>query len=170
MRDLFLLPALVGWMLWLGLAAWPSEIRPALLDGASTFAYETLESVGLRAGIPVFAGTLEKQPTIVRSRCIFARGTDLAGNEVELYPREPCPKKGFRWGPVVYDHMLLHWVRRLGKDGSGANLAALEDHFCRVSPVPLERVEITYVVTFMEYATGREQRRTFPVGKTKCRS
>ena len=170
MRDLLLLPLLLGYMLCLVLATWPTEIRPSFLDGASTLVSDKLESVGIRGGLQVFGGTPEKQQLIIRSRCLVAVGTDLQGREAQLYPSEPCPQRGFRWKPVIYEHMLLHWFQRLGRGFSDSNLWAMGDHFCSLSPDRLQHVEITYVLTMIEYETGREYSRSFPVGRRKCRS
>ena len=158
-------------MLCLVLAAWPAEIRPAAFDGLSTAAYEALEAVSVRSGIPVFVGTPHKQPSIIRARCIEVRGVDASGAEIELYPPEPCPRSGFQWKPMVFEHMLHHWNSRI-TDGVGeSNLWAMGDHFCQQSRVAgLQHVEISKRVHVLDYATGKKWSRSVPIGRVPCRT
>ncbi|MEE2674433.1 MAG: hypothetical protein VX466_11600 [Myxococcota bacterium] len=157
-------------MLCLVLAAWPAEIRPALLDGPSEFMFETLEAVGIRAGMPVFTGSRHKQASIVRARCIEVEAVNSAGAKTRLYPPGPCPQRGFRWKPVVYDHMIYHWVMRLDDGAGPANLWAIGDHFCQQSPDrDLHHVEIAKRVHVQDYETGREWSRRVPIGRVMCR-
>lgn len=169
-RDRFGLPLIVLYMLCLVLAAWPSEIRPSALNGASIGVFKLLESVGIRAGMAVFAGQLDKRTTIVRSRCIVVKGVDAKGTETQLYPADPCPAVGFRWKPVIYEHMIRHWVGDLRSARDLSNLWAMGDHFCNLSPgLNLLRVEITRVLTLVDYETGHERSRSNLVGRVKCR-
>lgn len=144
-------------------------MRPSALDAASTFASKSLESVGIRAGIPVFAGTRNKQRSIIRARCIVVTGTDRGGRRTKIHPRGPCPRTGFLWRPVIYDNMIFHWTGKIDPRLDPANLRAMGDHFCTLSPDPLQRVEITKVMYILDYETGRESRRPVPIGTVQCR-
>lgn len=171
LRDAVGLPLLVAYMLCLVLAAWPAEIRPAVLDGLGTAAYDALAVVGVRAGIPVFVGTPHKQPSIIRARCIEVKGVDAAGAEIELYPPEPCPRRGFQWKPMVYEHSLHHWNSRIADGVGESNLWAMGDHFCQQSPAAeLLHVEISKTVHVLDYASGREWSRNVPIGRVRCRT
>ena len=87
-RKRVLLPLVVLYMLALAGAAWPPEIQPAALNQTSAGLQTMLASVGIKAGMAVFPGTLEKQNRLVRFRCIVVKGTDSSGAESRIYPTD----------------------------------------------------------------------------------
>lgn len=165
-----LLPLIVVYMLSLVLAAWPSEIRPEALDGISGGSRHVLETVGIRAGMPVFFGSKEKYTRIIRGRCIVVEGTDRNGRRMRLHPGKPCIPVGFRWRPVIYEHMLLSWSWSVERGIESPNLWAMGDHFCNSSlGRNLQSVDISVLILFMDYETGRETPVSNPVGHVTCR-
>ena len=171
-RDIVLLPLLVLYMASLVLAAWPKEIRPSFMDGVSTSLFSAFGSVGIRADMPVFVGSQEVQSSIIRSECIVVEGWDFRGKAIRLFPIRPCPPKGFRWKPEIYDHMISHWAwkTRQGANAS-SNLWALGDHFCHQAPDQrIRNVSISREFEMLDYETGREWTTSEFIGRVTCRS
>jgi hypothetical protein len=169
-RDFVLFPLIILYMSCLVLAAWPREVRPPILDGAHSKADELLESVSIRPGMAVFKGSRSKKKSIARARCTVVEGVDSSGRTSRLYPTEPCPKRGMRWKPVIYPHMILHWTAKLREGDFTANLSAMGDHFCqRAGDQEFTHVEIKKVHTTMDYASGRMSTHSYPVGEVECR-
>jgi hypothetical protein len=165
-----LLPVIILYMLSLVLAAWPAEIRPDGLDRISVALRDILEVAGIRAGMSVFEGTNEKKTELVISRCIIVDGIDSDGSTTRIYPVEECPPVGFRWRPVIYEHMLLHWSWNITPRVESPDLWAMGDHFCNSSPkLDLRFVEIRQISRFLNYKTGSETRYSNLLGYMPCR-
>lgn len=171
LRNLLLLPLIVVYMLILLVAALPDAIRPSVIDAPSTAAKHILASVGVRAGMLVFGGEVEKKRFAKKSQCLVVTGTDWNGEETRIHPIEPCPIQGFRWKPEIYRHMLFHWTWFIGPRHKPGNLWAMADHFCNSSPDRrFQHVTLNMVYGWVSYETGIETSSTWPMGRVKCRS
>ncbi|MFP6654323.1 MAG: hypothetical protein VCB25_01765 [Myxococcota bacterium] len=177
-RKFVLMPLILLYMGTLLLAGWQREVRPAWLNSEYRFAVQLLESVGIVAGMPVFAGSPERMTELIVGRCPLVTAIDVRGRRRRVYPMEPCPRKGHLFTPVVYDHMIVHWVARLQNGGDIANLAALGDHFCQqandwvgaASYSRIDRVLLELEKTMMDYRTGELSKDLYLLGEVPCRS
>jgi hypothetical protein len=171
LRDRAVLVLVPAYMAALLLAGWPAQIRPAFLDPASDFFRETFARVSLRSGLSVFRGTEERQQEVAIGRCVVAMGWDAEGRRVAIYDREPCPTRGFRWKPEVYEQMLFHWLWQTESDGVGAIQLAMADHFChRLPEQEIVGVELSLVRVFVDYDSGATRSVRSPLGRFRCRS
>lgn len=169
LRRTVLMPLILLYMLALPLAAWQSEFRPAVFHGAHRLAFDALGTVGIRAGMRVFGGPAEPLEALVRARCTLVDGIDADGRRTRIYPTGPCPAKGLRWKPSVYEHMIVHWTA-MSRTGLSDNLTALGDHFCQLSKSEaFTHVEIQLQLALIDYATGRKWNQSKRMGRVECR-
>lgn len=169
-RKLVLMPLILLYMATLLMAGWQREVRPVWLNGEYKAAVLLLESVGIRAGMHVFAGTPEPMTKLLVGRCPLVTAIESNGRRRRLYPTAPCPFEGHRFKPAVYEHMIIHWTARLQNGDNTANLAALGDHFCQQANDPsIDRVLLELEKTNMDYRTGEKSKDLYYLGAVKCR-
>ncbi len=101
---------LAAYMTLLVLAAWPDVYRPRAVDRLHRRAFAFLDRFGVRPGMRVFKGTAQPMQELRIARCTVVHGIDAQGRRARRYPTTPCPPEGFRWQPVVYEHMTVHWT------------------------------------------------------------
>lgn len=165
---LLLVPLYVGALV---VGGWPAAIRPAFLDPVSDGARAMLRTVSLTPGLPVFAGTTEATAEFPLVRCVVAMGWDAEGTAIPIHAHEPCPPRGFRWRPDIYEQMLFHWTWKMHPGRVTPNMMAMADHFChRLPDQEIDRVKIGVRRIMVDYETGQQRRMTQPITKLKCRN
>jgi hypothetical protein len=171
LRKFFFLPLILLYMGTLLLAGWQREVRPRWLNVEYEYAVRLLESVGIRSGMPVFAGTPERMSKLIVGRCPLVTAIDVRGRRRRIYPIGRCPREGPLFTPVVYEHMIIHWASRLQNGDPTANLSALGDHFCQQANDPnIDRVLLELEKTMMDYGTGELSKDLYYLGEVTCRS
>ena len=169
-RQLVLMPILLLYMGVLVLSAWPTDVRPTFLDDAHAAVYSALESVGVRAGLPVFVGQAKPLEYLKRARCTIVTGVEANGKKSRVYPTDDCPTKGLRWKPVVYEHMIVHWTQAILAGDKQANLAVLADHFCQLpGNERFVRMELRTEFPSLHYVTGDYVTTRNDLGAAPCR-
>jgi hypothetical protein len=135
-------PLLLGYMALLVLAAWPTEIRPSILDDLNAkLERDLFHGAGITAGQPLFHAD-EDTDWVRRAFCVKVRGQhgDGNGETSELHPPdELCQVDGFRirLPPVERAlHRILVWAYDASTSGrspgsaSDHHLARIGGHFC----------------------------------------
>ena len=87
-----LMTVLLLYMGALVLSAWQAEVRPTFLDRAHDAVYTTVKSVGIRAGMPVFIGSVMPMESLIRERCTIVTGVDTEGGVRSSTPTPARPK------------------------------------------------------------------------------
>ena len=164
-----LMTVLLLYMGALVLSAWQAEVRPTFLDRAHDAVYTTVKSVGIRAGMPVFIGSVMPMESLIRERCTIVTGVDAEGRRTRLHP-DACPPEGLRWKPVVYDHMIVHWTQAVDGGDRQANLVAIADHFChRPGAERYVSMKIEKELPVVDYLTGAYETHGELLGTVRCR-
>jgi len=169
-RKFVLMPLLLLYIAVLIMAAWRTDLSPLFLRRLHVVAFEVLESVGFKPGMRVFGGSANRLPVLTIARCTIVDGIDATGRKTRIYPTGPCPQKGLRWKPVVYEHMIVHWTAWLSHGDYTTNLSALGDHFCqRGMDRDFTHVELRLDRALIDYSTGERLTHSKELGRVECR-
>jgi hypothetical protein len=172
------LPLLLCYIALLVLAAWRTEIRPAVLDRPSEWAERSLRRAGIFAGIAVFSPDVARpsRQMFYRQRCLEVLAGSGTGAPEQIYPvGRDCPASGFRWWVGPEETMLtrlMTWAtddeaeRRLTGEraapdeltGSAAILPSIAYHFDRRERSrgrPRDRLTMLYTQHMVDIDTGQ---------------
>lgn len=145
-------------------------VIPGFLGDAHLSAKLAMHTAGITPGMRVFPGPRERLEVLLIARCTLADGIDAAGNKTRIYPTEPCPEEGFTWHPVIYDHLIVHWMSWIQFGDHRAIVDALGHHFCGQAENPeTTHVDLTSSLALRHYDTGESWTQNEPLGRVECR-
>jgi hypothetical protein len=112
-----LVPALIGYVALLVMAAWRHEIRPAAFDGVTEFARHALGLAGIPPAVAVFSADVGSAPDAkIAAICLEVRALRSGDEGRQIYPNAatPCPAPSPRvWvrGEQAFLHRSVVIVR-----------------------------------------------------------
>ncbi len=156
-------PVLILTLALVGLAGWPAQVRPSVLERPHQIAVYALRALGVSAGQPLFHTDNSVWKQYGYCPLIRARGAD--GSAEPLFPPQgECRFDGVHWRLPPVDralHRMLSAAWGAAKQGaartaeSDGYLAAIGRHFCtRAAPRP-ETVEVVWTWYFRHYETAQ---------------
>lgn len=168
--KLVLTPLLVFYCATLVFASIDRALVPRFLELPHALSKTTLHRVGITPGMRVFPGTPERVTVLLRARCTVATGIHGDGRKTLIYPTDPCPSEGFKWMPVLYDHLIVHWMSWIQFGNFTSIITAVGDHFCQQANDPdITHVELQSVLPLIDYETGERWTQSEPLGIVECR-